>query len=335
MSRDPKSDDKKTDFVSPIWAEDTEHTSTDSLDATTDRIEITSTVQRALRSSGVKKKASLLVLYGQEVGRVIPLDKPAMTIGRSSTCDEVIDGEGVSRCHVKIRVTDDDKFIVTDLGSTNGTFIQGERIGEAVMHDGDKVLLGRRMVLKFTFHDTFDETYFQEMYESSTRDALTGAHNRKFLAEKIVSEISFARRHRIPFTLLILDLDHFKNVNDKHGHLSGDQALRTVVSVITGLIRAEDILARYGGEEFAIVAPGTDFAGAKVLAERIRSRIAVEPIPVIEKEGEPFFITVSIGIATVPPKAIVQSTAVIAVADENLYRAKQGGRNQVVGSLLE
>lgn len=335
MPDDFKRERQSKELVDPLWAEAFERDASDGMDATTDRIEITSTVQRALRASGVQKKASLLVLYGQEVGRVIRLDKPKMTIGRSSSCDEVLDGEGVSRCHVQIRVTDDDKFLVKDLGSTNGTFIQGEQITEAVLEEGDKVLLGRRMVLKFTFNDNFDETYFQEMYESSTRDALTGAYNRKYLTEKIVSDISFAQRHRLPFTLLILDLDHFKKVNDKYGHLTGDQALRTVVNVVSNLIRAEDIVARYGGEEFAIIAPGTGFEGARVLAERIRERIAREPIPVVEQVAEPFHITVSIGLATVHPQAAVQTSAVIAAADENLYKAKSGGRNQVVGSIVE
>ncbi len=302
---------------------------------TTDRIDLSEVAREVLSADKEGKMARLVVLAGQDVGRTITLDNRVITIGRDATCDETLHGEGVSRTHARIGRGEKNVYMIEDLGSTNGTFVRGQRIQRAALMDGDKVLLGRRTVLKFMLQDEIDESYFREMYESSTRDALTGIFNRKYLVEKIAVDLSFARRHRIPFTFVMIDIDHFKQVNDTYGHQTGDRVLEVVASCVGGIIRTEDTFGRYGGEEFAIIAQGTDFEGGKILGERIRQRVAEQTISGEDDPKKTFNVTISVGVATVDGKAVVNSATVIAAADKNLYEAKEAGRNRVVTTLME
>ena len=223
---------------------------------------------------------------------------------------------------------------IRDLGSTNGTFLQGEAIQYAELYDGAKVLLGLRTVLKFVLQDSIEQNYQENIYDSSTRDGLTGCYNRKYLMERMVSHLSYSRRHKIPYTVVMLDIDHFKRVNDTYGHRTGDHVLVTISKVISKMVRAEDVFARYGGEEFAIVAQGTSYEGARVLAERVRKRVSEEIITVVGGHGEKISITISLGVVTVLPTATVDAAKIIAGADKNLYKAKENGRDNVVVSEL-
>jgi two-component system cell cycle response regulator len=301
----------------------------------TEPVNLTAMAEEVLQADKNKKKAHLVILSGQDVGRSIVLEDQTVVIGRDPKCDEVLPDEGISRRHVKIERNEKSAYFLEDLKSTNGTFIQGERIKRCRLSDGDKVLLGRRTMLKFMYQDDIEETYFKEMYDSSTRDGLTGIFNRKYLIEKIAADLSFAKRHRIPISLLMFDIDQFKKVNDTHGHQTGDLALVVMVKTITNIIRAEDTFARYGGEEFTIIAQGTDLDGAKVLAERIRKHVAEKTMSPERDQGVSFRITVSIGVAALRPSAETDPDGFVAAADENLYRAKKNGRNQVVASLVE
>jgi two-component system, cell cycle response regulator len=273
-------------------------------------------------------------LGGLDVGSVVPFVGSVFVIGRDSKCNLILRDDGISRQHVEVKRTDDDFIIVRDLGSTNGTFIDGKKITEATLRDGEKVLLGRRTVLKFVMQDELEQSYQIQMYESSTRDGLTGTFNRKYFVQKIVADLSFAKRHGIPFSLLLLDIDFFKKVNDTHGHRTGDQALVSVTEAINATIRTEDLLARYGGEEFAVIAQGTNLVGGEALGERIRKRIAETDIPIADESGKFIKVTVSIGVATLPPGVAAQPEAVVSAADKNLYQAKEAGRNRVVASRI-
>jgi pSer/pThr/pTyr-binding forkhead associated (FHA) protein len=158
------------------------------------------------------KKACFVVMGGMDVGRVIDLEEPVITIGRDAQCAVVLQDDGVSRFHVEVRREATDSVIVRDLGSTNGTFIGGKRIVEAKLRDGTKILIGRRTILNFTFIDELEYNFQKQMYEISTRDGLTGVYNRRYFSQRIITDLSFARRHQIPCTLVILDIDHFKKV---------------------------------------------------------------------------------------------------------------------------
>jgi two-component system, cell cycle response regulator len=288
---------------------------------------------RKAKSSG-RRKACFVVMGGLDVGCVHILDKRVSRIGRDPAGDVVLRDDGISRVHAEVRRLDDSRLYIKDLDSTNGIFVGGERVEEAVLREGDKVLLGRRTVLKFALHDELEQNYQQQMYESSTRDGLTGVFNRKYFSQKINSDISFARRHKIPFSLLMLDIDYFKKVNDNHGHRTGDQVLVTVTEIIARTIRTEDTLARYGGEEFAVLAQGTGLEGGIALGERIRANIEKHVILSLGDTPEQFRVTASIGVASLHPGVEAEPEAVVSLADKNLYAAKEQGRNRVVAAAL-
>ena len=164
--------------------------------------------------------------------------------------------------------------------------------------------------------------------ETAQRDQLTGALRRHVLEEAVEREIARSRRHHRPLALLLLDLDHFKAINDRLGHHAGDEALRRFAATTITCLRREDLFGRSGGEEFCILLPDTDRAGALHLAERIRAAIAGLTL---EFDGQPLRMTVSIGVA-VPTGRDDSWTALTRAADVALYRAKSAGRNRVVAA---
>ncbi|MDB5325656.1 MAG: pleD 1 [Phycisphaerales bacterium] len=154
-------------------------------------------------------------------------------------------------------------------------------------------------------------------------DGLTGLRNRSFLDERLATELTMIRRHARPLSCIMIDVDHFKAVNDLYGHATGDEVLRGVADVLIQTTRLEDIVARYGGEEFTVLTPGTDAAGAAILAERIRD--GIEKLSV-SRGATVLKVTCSLGVATYDP---VHSSTLIHHADTALYAAKANGRNRV------
>jgi diguanylate cyclase (GGDEF)-like protein len=161
-------------------------------------------------------------------------------------------------------------------------------------------------------------------YESSIIDGLTGAINRKHFDDRLIGELAFSKRHKVEVSLLILDVDHFKDVNDRLGHQAGDAILRQLAATIRDALRVEDLFARYGGEEFAIIARGIDRAGALAFAERVRTLVAATAF-VHEDIRIP--ITVSVGVASLADCRDASVDQLITLADSRLYVAKASGRN--------
>ncbi|HMC21445.1 MAG TPA: GGDEF domain-containing protein [Thermoanaerobaculia bacterium] len=165
--------------------------------------------------------------------------------------------------------------------------------------------------------------------EISARDSLTGLYNRWYVMEKIDSEMNRALRHGSPMSLLMLDLDHFKRVNDSFGHSVGDEVLKVVGQVLRESCRVYDVPGRYGGEEFCIILPETRVGNTRQVAERIRSRLASTELPV---GGTSITVTASIGVAgmdSVAEEGVVSAAALLDRADRALYAAKHHGRNRV------
>ncbi|MBI5502436.1 MAG: diguanylate cyclase [Deltaproteobacteria bacterium] len=270
------------------------------------------------------KRAMFVVLSGQSVGTIVPLDISEITIGRDPGCDVRLGDDGISRRHVRI-VADGPAWAVEDVGSTNGTTVNGERLeGRHALAEGDRVLIGHT-VLKFVKQAEVDAEYQAKVYEMSVRDALTRLYNRRFFDDRLRSEVAYARRHRSLLALLMMDLDHFKEVNDGHGHLAGDRVLMEISTLLRAQVRSEDVLARFGGEEFAVLVRGIQPPGVVVLAERIRR--AVEGLR-IEGFGQTLGVTISIGAATVQGDAALSEQGLVDAADRLLYRAKSSGRNR-------
>lgn len=162
---------------------------------------------------------------------------------------------------------------------------------------------------------------FEAQEENALTDELTKLPNRRALAQRFIQEMQRARRHRQAVAFLMIDLDHFKGVNDTYGHLNGDAVLAELAKILVTGARESDVCARYGGEEFALILQETDLSGARTLAERIRARVAAATFPGGLK------LTISVGVAATDDPALF--TQLIDRADQALYAAKQGGRNQV------
>lgn len=270
----------------------------------------------------------LVLIYppGPDMGRRWPLGGDEMVVGRGSDCDVQIDRDSVSRRHARI-FREGQQWFVEDLGSTNGSYINDLPIQRSPMRDADFLKIGSA-IFKFLSGSGIEQSYFEEIYKMTIVDALTGAHNKRYFLEFLEREIARCQRYGRPLSLLMFDIDHFKQINDTHGHLTGDYVLKELSKRLLGRIRKEELLARYGGEEFAATLPETDHAGAMEFAEQIRTIVSSEPF---EYEGDRFKITVSIGVATLSGDVDIEPNAFIKLADENLYRAKRGGRNCVVG----
>lgn len=163
--------------------------------------------------------------------------------------------------------------------------------------------------------------------QASITDALTGTYNRRFFVETLEKQMSLAKRHKEPLSLLIADLDHFKKVNDTYGHTAGDRALQQVGMILKDSIRTSDVLCRYGGEEFAIIMPKTGISGALEKAEKIRQYTESAGFDTMVT-GKSLGITISIGVASFPENGNEYDTLVDA-ADGALYKAKRNGRNRV------
>ncbi|HWQ10767.1 MAG TPA: sensor domain-containing diguanylate cyclase, partial [Holophaga sp.] len=169
-------------------------------------------------------------------------------------------------------------------------------------------------------------TLFSQVKIRADHDGLTRIHNRRAFDERLVEELRRHQRYHHPMSLLMLDIDHFKTINDRYGHLVGDHVLREVGRILSETLRSTDFTARYGGEEFAIILPLTAEEQSRVLAERLRTLIAGAHFV---HGGEAFSITVSIGVATLFAGALTKRKDLLEKADKALYQAKNLGRNQV------
>ncbi|HUH03642.1 MAG TPA: GGDEF domain-containing protein [Kofleriaceae bacterium] len=276
--------------------------------------------------AGDRQRAYLIVLMGANVGEMFPIEPGEVVIGRSNRAQIRIVDDGISRAHARISIRGDEVFI-EDLDSRNGTFIGGEPLtGTRKLANGDKIQLAGKVVLRLTYGDSLDESFQQAMYDSSLRDGLTGAFNKRYFNERLDSEYKYAERHREPLTLMMLDIDHFKPVNDEHGHMAGDHVLKLFATAMMSSVRNEDVFARYGGEEFAIISRAIPAESARVFAERLRR--AAERLG-IEYEGKHIPLTVSIGVATYPDAVAASAVDLLSAADRALYWAKEAGRNRI------
>ncbi len=291
-------------------------------------------VQKISDLIGENKHASayLIVVAGRSsVGKMYRLDRGEMVIGRSSDADVRLEDDGVSRNHAKIVLRADGSLQLIDLGSTNGTFYNGTRIDIQTLKDGDKIQIGSTTILKFSYQDSLDEQLQRNLYDSATRDALSQLYNKKYLIDAIAKEFAYAARHKVPLTLAMIDVDHFKRINDTYGHQCGDYVLQRLGKIMSDAVRAEDILARYGGEEFAVVLRECQEDQAVLFGERLR-RI-VEGAEFIYN-GQRIRVTISVGLATLREGEFVSPDDLIAAADKYLYKAKQNGRNKVESRTL-
>lgn len=272
-----------------------------------------------------RNRPCLVVLSGLHIGQTFVLhpSKPHI-VGRSRKTDVRLVDDGVSRQHISINWAQDGDPWIEDLGSRNGTFCNGKRISRQRLQDGDKIQLGRSTMLRFTHLDEHDESFQRLMYDSALRDGLTRTFNKRYFTERLQAEFRFAKRHQTRLTLLLLDIDHFKRVNDTHGHVAGDFVLTEFVDAIQECVRTEDVFARFGGEEFALMTRALSSDHAAQFGERLRA--IIESLH-IEYEDKTVPLTMSVGISCYPDLPAERHEDLLEAADLALYEAKNAGRN--------
>ncbi|MDD9933727.1 MAG: GGDEF domain-containing protein [Myxococcales bacterium] len=272
---------------------------------------------------GAREHGMLHVLAGPHNGAIFMIDQPVVTMGRGSSCQIYLVDQGISREHARI-VRRDEGFYLEDAGSRNGTFCQREQLDQPrKLLDGDRIALGAETVMRFGLQDRIEREASRQTVELMIRDPLTQLFNRRQLDERLKTEFAYARRHDTSLHALMVDLDHFKPINDRYGHQAGDRVLREVARCLEHVLRVEDVVGRYGGEEFLIAIRGVDELGACALGERLRSTI--EGLR-IKHLGNPIPVTVSVGVGQLrreheAPEDLLRQ------ADEALYEAKSSGRN--------
>jgi diguanylate cyclase (GGDEF)-like protein len=274
---------------------------------------------------GKAQAATLFVISGPGTGKQLNLGASSAVAGRQASCELYIESPSVSRQHARFDF-DGSAFVVQDLASKNGTFVNGDRVSQHRLADGDLVKLGKA-VLKFVQGTSAEARYLASLSEIATTDPLTGVANRRRFDEALDSEIGKADAKAACFALILIDVDHFKGVNDQYGHLTGDRVLQVVGSVLREQIRDSDFVARVGGEEFAVLCSGTSERGARILAERIR--VAIETAVVVVEDRR-VCVTASLGVAVREGGSLLDAKQLYQLADERLYAAKNGGRNRVI-----
>ncbi|MEZ4406506.1 MAG: GGDEF domain-containing protein [Polyangiales bacterium] len=272
-----------------------------------------------------RREACLVILYGENLGSRVALESSPVLVGRGSQCELRFDEECVSRTHCRIEPDPaTGGWRVVDLGSTNGTFVNDRSVQTAPLTHGDQLQIGRN-ICKFLDSGHIESAYHEEIYRVMTTDGLTRLANRRAFEESLQREFSRSTRYTRPLSVIVLDIDHFKRINDTYGHLAGDAALRQIAQSLASNLRRDDIAGRLGGEEFIVLLPEIDRAGAVATAEKLRRIIAARQF---EFEGTIMQITVSAGVAT---RAVTDNDPIEMVrrADELLYAAKREGRNRV------
>src|SRR6266496_3891532 len=288
------------------------------------------------RKRGLERRPALVFLRGELLAVPIPLESTEVTIGRALDADVRVNDTRASRLHARIttesnEATGEKRFRLSDLGSTNGTLLNGLPVTEAFLADGDKFEVGDQLI-RFEMLDEIDREFQQQIRRLLVHDELTGLLTGKSFFSELRREAARAEAESMPFCVLMMDIDHFKEVNDTYGHLVGSETLEEVGDVIKKSLRAGDVGARFGGEEFAAFLLDADYAQGLVAAERVRSAIEKHEFPVVrrgsEEEPRTHRITISIGVASYPEDA-KDPIQLVEMADSALYKAKRSGRNRV------
>jgi two-component system cell cycle response regulator len=288
------------------------------------------------KSGQNERRPALVSLRGELMAVPIPLERDAVTIGRAIEADVRLNDSRASRLHARITseldpTTNTTTYRITDLGSTNGTLVNGELITDASLNDGDKIVIGDQL-FRFDLLDEIDREFQQQIHRLIAHDELTGLLTSKSFFSELRREAARAEAESRPFCVLMMDLDYFKEVNDTYGHLVGSKTLEIMGRVIKEALRAGDVASRFGGEEFAAFLLDANYAQGLVAAERVRVAVAQEEFPVTRMDSpgsqSTHRITISIGVAAYPDDA-TDPLHLVELADSALYRAKRSGRNRI------
>lgn len=279
------------------------------------------------------QRHACLVLYnGADPGRRFVIEGTRLVVGRSPDCDAHVDDPGISRRHAEVQAAGDG-FELRDLGSANGTLLNGKRIDMPMpLKDGDLVRLGE-VVLKFYDKHSLDALLHDRIYRMATVDDGTQVFSKRYVLEALDREVRRAQRSGQPLSLMCLDLDHFKSVNDRWGHAAGDVVLRQAAATVRACVRETDVVGRLGGEEFLVLLPDTALSAAVEAAERVRQTLAGQDIRLAVTDARASRTvfhrqTASIGVTQLEAR-MAGADELLAAADALMYAAKREGRNRV------
>ena len=276
------------------------------------------------------EEACLVQIYGPSLGKkYILANGSETTVGRGDQTTIVLELDNVSRRHCTVLAKTDGCWLRDD-GSTNGTYLNNVEVrAESLLRSGDLIKIGGA-IFKFLYGGelgSIEAQYHEEIYRLTIIDGLTQSYNKRYLVEFLDREMARCGRHGRPLSILLLDVDHFKKINDGFGHLAGDYVLRELAQQVKTRIRREECFARYGGEEFVLVLPETGHDNSVYLAEKLRKMIETHKFVF---EGKEIKVTFSGGVADMAPEHD-SPQAFINAADARLYEAKRNGRNKVAG----
>ena len=279
-------------------------------------------------------RPSLVFLTGELIAVPIPLEREEVILGRALEAEIRVNDTLVSRQHARVSTSLNDEtgrteYIVTDLGSRNGTLLNGQKVGTSVLANGDKITIGET-ILRFDLLDEIDREYQRQIHRLISHDDLTGLLSSRSFFSELRREASRATAEGRPFCVMMMDGDHFKGVNDTFGHLTGSKTIEEIGYSIMTNLRTGDAAARFGGDEFAAFLLDAELPQALVAAERIRTDIEKKEFSVVRpgQTDVTHHITVSIGVSSFPADSS-DPIELVEMADSALYRAKREGRNRV------
>ena len=277
-----------------------------------------------------EKDLVFTVIKGNELdfGKTYYLTKKTIINGRDKHIDLLIEDQGVRQQHCRVDIKKYDEMelvIITDIGSTNGTYVNGELIRQAEINPGDRIEIGET-ILRFGFSDEIEEDYHARLFSIATTDSLTGFFNKRFIMTELENHSRIAKRNNRVFSIFLLDIDNFKEINDTMGHIAGDEYLKKISDIIRSSLREQDLAGRFGGDEFLIILPETDILGARQVANRIRGAIAKITLLVSIRH---LTASISAGIGQFSihgdtPESLLKKT------DDALMNAKRQGKNLVM-----
>lgn len=273
----------------------------------------------------------LTVIAGSEIdfGKRFVLERQRSGIGREKINDIALSDGKVSKAHCEISVIRSARGIeqisIVDLDSTNGTYVNGEPVVQATLKSGDKVQVGGT-VLQLSYSDEIEREYHAKLFDFAARDALTGLYNKRFIVNELENYCRIARRSGRAFSVILLDIDDFKDINDRFGHLAGDEYLKRLAALIRQTLRDQDLAGRVGGEEFLMVLPETGVEGAMQLGVRLRRAVEEFVLPV---KGRPVHTTISAGVCQYE-RSMRDVQELLDLADQALYEAKRSEKNKVM-----